>query len=114
MQVELCLRARQQIVGIVIFVFISFVTAISKISIPTVSILYVLTNISYLTLLTPFDVINADALAIAYTSKYSSGFALFMAISVALSTFGAANGSCLTGSRLTLAAARKGHMPRPW
>ena len=42
----------------------------------------------------------------SFASKYSSGFGLFIAISVALSTFGAANGSCLTGSRLTFAAAR--------
>ncbi|CAG5097298.1 Oidioi.mRNA.OKI2018_I69.XSR.g15013.t1.cds [Oikopleura dioica] len=35
-----------------------------------------------------------------------------MAASVALSTFGAANGNCLTGARLTLAGARNGHLPR--
>jgi len=81
-------------------------------SVPFVTLLYVLVNISYLTLLTPREVISADALAISFASKYSSGFGLFIAISVALSTFGAANGSCLTGSRLTFAAARKGHMPR--
>ena len=89
-----------------------FVTITLRTSIPAVTVLYILTNIAYLTLLSPLDIIRADALALSFASQYSSEFALFMAVSVALSTFGAANGSCLTGSRLTLAAARKRHMPR--
>ena len=42
---------------------------------------------------------------------YSTAFALFMAVTVAMSTLGAANGSCSTSGRLTLAAARNKHMP---
>ena len=62
-------------------------------------------------MLTPLQIVTSDAVALSFGAKYSSAFGLFMAIIVAISSFGAANGSCLTGGRLTLAAARNGHMP---
>jgi len=81
-------------------------------SIPLVTVLYVLTNVAYLTILNPVKLVTSEAVAVTFGGTYGTGFAIFCAVSVAISTFGAANGSCLTGGRLTQAAARNGHMPR--
>ncbi|TRY72048.1 hypothetical protein TCAL_10864 [Tigriopus californicus] len=90
------------------------------IGIPLVTVIYVLVNIAYLTVLSPSQVLRSDAVVVTwgrlffkdtsyeflgeYVPWVASGF-------VALSTFGAANGTLFGSSRVSFAAAREGHLP---
>ena len=88
-------------------------------SIPLVTVLYVLTNISYLTVLSPTKLVNSGAVGVSFGATYSQGkvqkfskknfqnfvefkkgFAIFIIFCVAISTFGAANGATICASRL--------------
>ncbi|CAG0890054.1 unnamed protein product [Cyprideis torosa] len=80
------------------------------IAIPLVTICYVLVNISYLTVMSPSELLQAEAVAVTFGNKVLGVFAWFMPLSVALSTFGAANGTEFTSGRLCYAAAREGHL----
>jgi len=80
------------------------------IGVPLTTVLYILVNISYLTVMTPFELIASPAVAITFGDRVFGPASFIVPIAVACSTFGAANGSAFTGGRLTYAAARKGHM----
>ena len=59
------------------------------------------------------EVLGSEAVAVTFASKVYPGFAaVIVPILVALSSFGAANGTILTSSRLFYAGAREGQMPR--
>lgn len=81
------------------------------IGIPLVTILYLLTNMSYLAVMSKVDLLNAATVGGMWANRVLKGAAIIIPISVAFSTFGAANGSCFTSSRLSYTAAREGHLP---
>ncbi len=75
---------------------------------------YILTNVAYLAVLTPEQIVGSKAvakdLAIAILGPIGG---ILIPLGVAASTFGATNGSLLSGSRAFYAAARDGQLPRP-
>ncbi|XP_021352770.1 b(0,+)-type amino acid transporter 1-like isoform X1 [Mizuhopecten yessoensis] len=81
------------------------------IAIPLVTVCYFFTNISYLTVMTTKELLASAAVATTWGERVLGGFAMLIPISVAFSTFGAANGSCFTGGRVMFVAAREGHLP---
>ncbi|CAG2168455.1 unnamed protein product [Oppiella nova] len=78
--------------------------------IPMVTICYVLVNISYMTVMTTDEILASDAVAVTWGTHVLGMAAIIMPISVALSSFGAGNGSCFTSGRLAFVAAREGHL----
>ncbi|KAK3085920.1 hypothetical protein FSP39_010643 [Pinctada imbricata] len=82
------------------------------IGIPLVTICYLFANVSYLTVMSKMELLNSAAVAATWGDRVLGVAAIFIPISVALSTFGAANGSCFTGGRIMYVAAREGHLPK--
>lgn len=74
---------------------------------------YVLVNIAYLAVLTPQELVSSQAVArdVALRTIGPIG-GLLIPLAVACSTFGSANGSLISGSRVFYAAARDGQFPR--
>ncbi|XP_056635372.1 b(0,+)-type amino acid transporter 1-like isoform X2 [Diorhabda carinulata] len=60
------------------------------IAVPLVTLLYVFMNISYMTVLTPNEMIRAQAVAVTYGERILGKFSVIIPIGVALSTFGCA------------------------
>jgi L-type amino acid transporter 9 len=82
-------------------------------AIPTVILSYVLVNAAYYILL-PWKVIGrSDAIAVvAIKNLLGTGAGLTFAALVCLVIAGALNGNIFVTGRLTVAAARKGYLPR--
>ncbi|XP_033632716.1 large neutral amino acids transporter small subunit 2-like isoform X2 [Asterias rubens] len=77
----------------------------------SVTIIYTLANVAYLTVLTPQELLASNAVAVTFGEKVLGVFALIMPISVALSTFGSVNGNMLTCSRIFYVGAREKQLP---
>uniref|UniRef100_A0A8C9QY84 b(0,+)-type amino acid transporter 1 n=1 Tax=Scleropages formosus TaxID=113540 RepID=A0A8C9QY84_SCLFO len=80
------------------------------IAIPTVTVLYLLVNVSYLTAMTPRELMSSTAVAVTWGNKVLGSWGWLMSIAAALSAFGSLNGSFFSGGRLCFVAAREGHM----
>ncbi|XP_051941742.1 b(0,+)-type amino acid transporter 1-like [Hippocampus zosterae] len=81
------------------------------IAVSLVTSLYLLVNVSYLTVMTPKELISSSAVAVTWGNKVLGSWGWIMSLSAALSTFGTLNGSFFSGSRISFVAAREGHMP---
>ena len=75
-----------------------------------VTIIYVLVNISYLTVMSPGEMLVSDAVAVTFGNRILGVMAWLMPLSVACSTFGAANGTIFAAGRLCYVASREGHL----
>jgi len=82
------------------------------ISMPLCTVVYLLANLAYYAVLTPEELVSADAVALVFASKTLGKYAWIMSIFVAMSTFGALNSSFYASSRLFYVAAREGHLPQ--
>lgn len=82
------------------------------VAIPLVTVIYLLTNIAYLTLLTPVEIVSSSAVAVTYAYRALGSFAWIVPIGVVCSTFGTANISMMTAGRIANVAARRSHIPR--
>jgi len=80
------------------------------IAIPLVTICYVLVNISYLTVMSPSEMLVSDAVAVTFGNRILGPMAWLMPLSVAISTFGSANGTIFAAGRLCYVASREGHL----
>jgi len=80
------------------------------IGIPLVTLLYTLVNISYFTVMSMPELLRSTAVAVTWGRRTLGIMWWIVPFSVACSTFGAANGTFFSGSRLTYVAAREGHM----
>ncbi|XP_062923063.1 b(0,+)-type amino acid transporter 1 [Mobula hypostoma] len=80
------------------------------IGIPLVTICYILVNVAYFAVMTPNELLQSPAVAVTFGNRVLTPVSWIVPLFVVFSTFGAANGSCFTASRLTLVTAREGHM----
>ncbi|XP_014237123.1 b(0,+)-type amino acid transporter 1 [Trichogramma pretiosum] len=80
------------------------------IGIPLVTLCYALINVSYLAVMSPLEMIDSEAVAVTFGNRILGVMAWLMPLSVAVSTFGSANGTLFAAGRLCFAASRQGHL----
>ncbi|XP_070576299.1 Y+L amino acid transporter 2-like [Ptychodera flava] len=76
-----------------------------------VTITYVLTITAYFSVLSPQELLRADAVAVTFADTSLGVMSWIMPVFVALSTLGAANGSLFLTSRIYFSGAREGQLP---
>uniref|UniRef100_A0A672GPK2 b(0,+)-type amino acid transporter 1 n=2 Tax=Salarias fasciatus TaxID=181472 RepID=A0A672GPK2_SALFA len=81
------------------------------IAISLVTSLYLLVNVSYLSVMTPRELMSSTAVAVTWGNKVLGSWGWIMSLAAALSAFGSLNGSFFSGGRVCFVAAREGHMP---
>uniref|UniRef100_A0A3Q2UPA2 b(0,+)-type amino acid transporter 1 n=1 Tax=Fundulus heteroclitus TaxID=8078 RepID=A0A3Q2UPA2_FUNHE len=81
------------------------------IAISLVTGLYLLVNVSYLTVMTPQELMSSTAVAVTWRNKVLGSWGWIMSLAAALSAFGSLNGTFFSGGRVCFVAAREGHMP---
>uniref|UniRef100_A0A3B4BJ63 b(0,+)-type amino acid transporter 1 n=1 Tax=Periophthalmus magnuspinnatus TaxID=409849 RepID=A0A3B4BJ63_9GOBI len=82
------------------------------IAISLVTGLYLLVNVSYLTVMTPKELMMSNAVAVTW-NKVLGSWGWIMSVAAALSAFGSLNGTFFSGGRVCFVAAREGHMFQP-
>ncbi|XP_033626493.1 cystine/glutamate transporter-like [Asterias rubens] len=81
-------------------------------SVGIVMVVYVMTNIAYFTVVSPQELLASKAVAVTFGERMYGPMLFIIPLAVALSCAGSINGSLLSDSRTTFAAAREGHLPR--
>ncbi|KAJ8665261.1 hypothetical protein QAD02_006923 [Eretmocerus hayati] len=81
------------------------------ISLPLVTLTYVLANVAYLAVLTPDAIISSDAIAVTFGGRILGYMSWIMPVMVAISAFGGLSIHIMTSSRLCFVGARNGHFP---
>ncbi|XP_075795749.1 cystine/glutamate transporter-like isoform X2 [Pelodiscus sinensis] len=81
------------------------------VSVLTVMVGYMLTNVSYYTVLTVEDVLASQAVAVSFAQKAFQSLISVIPFLVALSCIGTMNGGILTFSRTLFVASREGQWP---
>uniref|UniRef100_A0A8R1E075 Amino acid permease n=1 Tax=Caenorhabditis japonica TaxID=281687 RepID=A0A8R1E075_CAEJA len=76
-----------------------------------VTLIYLAMNISYMTVLTPGQIMNSTAVAADFAQVTLGNFSYAIPFMIALLLIGTLNSNIFCGSRFTHAAAREGHLP---
>ncbi|XP_038069314.1 cystine/glutamate transporter-like [Patiria miniata] len=85
------------------------------ISLPLITVIYVLINLSYLTVLTPEEVLKYPSISTIFARRVlGDKWAWFMPVTVAISTLGAFNGLIMGSGRLLMVASRVNCAPEIW
>lgn len=82
-------------------------------SMVTITLIYILTNVAYFAVLTPDEIRESDAIAVFFGEKVWSHLAIakwIMPITVAVSAMGGLNGGIFGFSRILFAGARQGQL----
>ncbi|NXB55872.1 S7A13 protein, partial [Struthidea cinerea] len=80
-------------------------------AVPAVIVFYLLVNVSYLTVLTPKEIVSSVAVAVTWADRVIPSVAWIIPLSVAVSIFGALNSSMFALGRLSYAGSQSGHLP---
>ncbi|XP_033638357.1 b(0,+)-type amino acid transporter 1-like isoform X2 [Asterias rubens] len=80
------------------------------ISIPITIVIYIFVNLSYLTVLSPNEMIASKAVALDFSEVSLGVMYWIVPLGICISVFGGAMGSSLTDSRLPYVTSREGHM----
>ncbi|CAH8623816.1 unnamed protein product [Dicrocoelium dendriticum] len=84
-------------------------------SLSIVTSIYLLVNVAYLAVLSPFEVLSSGdgsaAVAVIFASRAMGFMAWIIPIFVGASVFGSINGEILSLSRICFTASERGHMP---
>ncbi|RNA36723.1 Y+L amino acid transporter 2 [Brachionus plicatilis] len=82
------------------------------ISIPLITFIYLITNISYFLVLTPGEILSTEAVALTFSRKIFNQYVWLTPLFISFSTFGALSGCILGASRAYYASARDGNLPQ--
>ncbi|KAH0950739.1 hypothetical protein HN011_002371 [Eciton burchellii] len=81
------------------------------ISLPLVTLIYVMANVAYLAVLTPTAMIASNAIAVTFGNQLLGYMAWTIPLMVAVSAFGGLSVHIMTSSRMCFVGARNGHFP---